>query len=385
MPFTALDYPILTPEQTNPLAGAISGLLKGIKEGPNFYKSAVEAKYAPLTAQTTADYKAAMAQYLRNPNQALKGLTPLGKSFLEPSVIKATLARQGTNISDQDAAQAANLYNSQQYNNSGTDESDQGSPNPSPAPNPPSSDAITNAYNLLRQKQTTDVQTRNRTLFATNIEKTINYIDPDALTQYGGFQGTLQKGAQSVKSAFGSESPDYDKYITSSNAVKLLTKQIRQFYGDSIQPQVQANLEILNNPATLSNNPKLAKEVLNQTLSILKNETQTYRSALKSTEPYQGEPENTNPQNTYANETSSDSEAADIANNGNSKYNTNKKTSSEAISNELKNSITPIYSEGKQPPKGTTWMKEPKGKIYAVHNERIEEVKKPPYNMKEVE
>lgn len=278
MPFTMPNYP----QQINPLQSAISGLMRGAKEAPDMYKGLVDAKYEPMTAQANAAYKQAMAKYLLNPNQALKGLTPIGKSYLEPSIIKATLAKSGQNISDEDAENFANVYNNSQGN------PDQATPDQdsSGAPSQVPPDAIANAYNLYRQKQTSDVDTRKRNLFASNIEKTIKYIDPDSLTQYAGMSGSLKKLLEQGKSSFGLESPEYDQYSQSLQATNLLAKQVRQFYGDSIQPEMDIKLNKLVNPATWRNNPKLAKELYNQTIDILGQETGTYRQALQSTEPY---------------------------------------------------------------------------------------------------
>ena len=347
MPFTMPNFDMPSqPELGNPLSSAVSGLLAGVNAAPKFKKGMIDAKYEAMTAQANAVYKQAMAQYLTNPNQALKGLTPVGKSFLEPAVIKATLARQGRNISDQDAQGIADTYNNPQGSN--------GQQTPTqPSVDP---DAITNAYNLYRQKQTSDTDTRKRNLFSTNIEKTMSFIDPDALTKYGGLEGTLEKGAESIKSAFGKESPDYDNYVKSANAVKILVKQVRQFYGDSIQPSMQANLEFLANPSNWKTNPKLAKDLWNQFSQVLTNETQTYKDALKSTKPYR---ENVSPSSQdassydqYGNNTLGDPQEVL---NRNSKNN----PSPDAISNQLKNNNI----EGK-----VQKVKSIRGKNYAMIN-----------------
>ena len=377
MPFTMPNFDMPSqPELGNPLSAAVSGLLAGVNAAPTLKKNMVDAKYEALTAQANAAYKQAMAQYLTNPNQALKGLTPVGKSFLEPAVIKATLARQGKNISDQDAQGIADTYNNPQGTNG------QQAPTQTPIQSPVDPDAITNAYNLYRQKQTSDTDTRKRTLFATNIEKTMGFIDPDALTKYGGIEGTLEKGTESIKSAFGKESPDYDNYVKSANAVKMLVKQVRQFYGDSIQPSMQANLEFLANPSNWKTNPKLAKDLWTQFSQVLSNETQTYKGALQSTKPYK-ENVSLSSQNNYeynANGDNTTGNPQDVIN-----RNAKNNLSPDAVSKHLKNKEIPEYSEGKVPPQGTRWMSAPDGKIYAVHESNISDVKKPPYNMKEVE
>jgi hypothetical protein len=154
---------------------------------------------------------------------------------------------------------------------------------------PDATTAIQNASSLLAQKKMTDASARQKNLYASNIEKTLNQIDPDALTQYAGGTGTLEKYMQSGLSSVGQESANFDNYQKSLNAANMLATQTRQFYGDSIQPSMIQRLEGLTNPSTWSTNPKLAKELFNQTKNILQQETGTYRQAMQSTAPYQAQ------------------------------------------------------------------------------------------------
>lgn len=247
-------------------------------------KAEAELPYAGQMAKSTAAYKEAMAKYLMMPNQQLRHLSGLGKTFIEPAVIDAILASRGVKNTSPGQGFEYTPSNDHTMDNTGMDQAR-------------SESSINDAYNLQRLKQTTDTDTRKRNLFATNIDKTISYINPQALTQYGGIKGQWNKGIETIKSAFGKESPQYDEYVKSANAVKLLTKQIRQFYGDSIQPSVQENLEKLNNPSTWSNNPQLAKQLLEQTMDILGNELGTYREALQSPAVYKGEKSQYNAKN----------------------------------------------------------------------------------------
>ena len=143
-------------------------------------------------------------------------------------------------------------------------------------------------YELARAKGNVPATVLQKNLLATNIEKTLNKIDENALTQYGGLRGGLdrlfQKGAASV----GKESKDYDNHLNAKQNVELLTHQVRQFYGDSIQPEMLNRLQKLNDPATWTTNPKIAKELFDTTKDILKQELQTYRSAFKGTGVYSG-------------------------------------------------------------------------------------------------
>ncbi len=141
--------------------------------------------------------------------------------------------------------------------------------------------SLLNRYDLQQQKLTSDVDTRKRALFASNIDKTLNSININDLTQYAGLAGKLQQKVATGQALTGEENKKYEDYQKALVGAKLLSKQVRQFYGDSITPQVQEKLNELTNPATWANNPKIAKSNFEAFSNILKKETQTYRNALK--------------------------------------------------------------------------------------------------------
>lgn len=145
-------------------------------------------------------------------------------------------------------------------------------------------------YHLQMQKQVSDLDSRKRSLFASNIDKTLDQINVEHLTQYAGLKGGLSKLAEEGKAPLGKESQNYRNYQKSLSAAELLAKQIRQFYGDSIQPAMQARIEEMVNPASWLNNPTLAKQNFNTVKNILEKETSTYRGALKSTREFEGQP-----------------------------------------------------------------------------------------------
>jgi hypothetical protein len=152
-------------------------------------------------------------------------------------------------------------------------------------------------YQLQRLKLTSDVDTRKKSLFATNIDKTLDSINVDDLTQFGGLAGGIVKKMNEGKALTGNETESYRKYHDSLTAAKLLAKQVRQFYGDSITPGVQEQLSMLTNPSSWTNNPAIAKRKFNQFKSILKNETNTYRDATKNTNIYKGDYKSSNSNN----------------------------------------------------------------------------------------
>lgn len=153
-------------------------------------------------------------------------------------------------------------------------------------------------YGLDITKKITDADTRKRNLFANNIEVTQSKIDPVALTQYSGLQGTTQLLKDRADSARGKPSEQYEKYKTSLTAAQTMAKQVRQFYGDSIDPRMQDALKKLTNPSTWMDDPKIALAQYKAFTDLLNQEMSTYRQATESPAIYQsnrGEPTNNQP------------------------------------------------------------------------------------------
>jgi hypothetical protein len=146
--------------------------------------------------------------------------------------------------------------------------------------------ALMGRYDLQEQKISSDVDTRKRALFASNIDKTLDSINVDDLTQYAGFAGKLEQKIAQGGALTGEENKKYESFQKSLVGAQLLAKQVRQFYGDSITPQVQEKLGQLTNPSAWSNNPKIAKQNFQQFAGILKKETETYRNSLKNTSEF---------------------------------------------------------------------------------------------------
>lgn len=149
---------------------------------------------------------------------------------------------------------------------------------------------ISGEYGLSRQKSTTDEDTRKKTLFASNIDKTLSNINVDHLTQYAGPKGTLNQKLDEAQIALGKNPKRYQDYTKAVTGATALAKQVRQFYGDSIQPSVAEKLEQITNPATWKNNPEVASQIFNQFANILKQETATYKNALRNTGEFRQAP-----------------------------------------------------------------------------------------------
>ena len=135
-------------------------------------------------------------------------------------------------------------------------------------------------------KDSTDTKSREKALYASNIDKTIASFNVKDLTRFAGPVGAIKKKIEQGKALTQSESEDYQKYEKARTAVELLASQVRQFYGESIQPSVREHLEELSDPSSWSNNPKLAEQKFNQFRSILEKETQTYKNALRGPQEY---------------------------------------------------------------------------------------------------
>lgn len=145
-----------------------------------------------------------------------------------------------------------------------------------------------NQYRLRLQRNTTDGDARKRNLLATNIEKSLDSINPEDLVQYAGLRGKGQETWQKVKSGLGGKSsPEFDKYEVSAQTAQLLAGQIRQFYGDSIQPSVRQELQTLTNPNEWYSNPDLMLKKYYAMRNLLSNEMRTYRDAMKGVDVYQ--------------------------------------------------------------------------------------------------
>lgn len=247
---------------------ALENLKQYYGENSPQYQQAVQAfKLQQQGDQSRINYQDALTQTM-----PVRNLTQFGKQITEIGNVRAGLPPTGQPITSP-------------LPQGGIPSSPGGMPNNQLTP---LKDAILKAYERKQLKDTTDADTRQKNLYATNIEKTISRINPSALTQYGGARGKGDKLTNKILSAFGAESKGYDEYMRNIQDVEFLSSQITQFYGTSIRPEMIERLDKLSNPATWSTNPKLAKALFNETKTVLENEMQTYRDALEDTEVYKG-------------------------------------------------------------------------------------------------
>src|SRR6202012_5134411 len=92
------------------------------------------------------------------------------------------------------------------------------------------------AYERAINKGSRDAQARNTLLRAENLDKTRNSINVEDLTRYSGLKGTGKYLYESAQAAAGKPSQDFLAHNQAVNAAALMADQMRQFYGDSIQP-----------------------------------------------------------------------------------------------------------------------------------------------------
>jgi hypothetical protein len=152
---------------------------------------------------------------------------------------------------------------------------------------PEEQEELIGKYKLKIQNEATDAFTRKSSLFASNIHKTLDMINVNHLVKFGGLQGGIAKKINEGLALTGNETQAYRDFQAALVGAKTLAKQVRQFYGDSITPQIQEALATLTNPSSWINNPGISKNNFLQFKKILEAETSTYKNALKNTKEYE--------------------------------------------------------------------------------------------------
>ena len=138
-------------------------------------------------------------------------------------------------------------------------------------------------------KKTTDPATRMKLQNATNMNITLDSINPDALTIYSGGEGQVNKHLDSVLAAAGDAPPKYEAYLKETTKASFAAKQMRQYLGDSIQPTAQDRLDKLSKPEAWNVPPKVAKENFEFMRDLYKRETNTLVRAATDPSIYQAQ------------------------------------------------------------------------------------------------
>lgn len=157
--------------------------------------------------------------------------------------------------------------------------------------NPQEKEELENQYKLQMLKSTSDPKTRESIIASTNIDKTLDQLDPIALTSYSGVKGGLELLFDKGKESSGNPSEKYLAYTNAVTLSKQLAKQIRAFYHDSVTPGVQAGIDQLVNPSAWSKDPKTALSNFNKFVKTLKTEQQTFLDAANKAETFTGKKE----------------------------------------------------------------------------------------------
>lgn len=147
-----------------------------------------------------------------------------------------------------------------------------------------------NQYDLKTVKQNIPASVLSKNLYATNIEKTVDNLDLDKLTQFNGLLSQPELKKQEALDLIGKSSPEYQEYKAQVNLLNFLGSQVRQFYGDSIQPNAMEKKIASINPTGAFISSGTGKQKFNNAIKVLKQELQTYRDAGQSTDVYKGQP-----------------------------------------------------------------------------------------------
>ena len=132
-------------------------------------------------------------------------------------------------------------------------------------------------------------QVQQKLAFATNIEKTLDQMPDAAITTYS--QNPAKLASDYKLSLMGKITPEYSKYLKYMVNKDMLATQIRQFYGDSVQPAMLNKLEELANPISWRTNPKAALIKFNALKTTLEREIDTYKDQATDPKFYSGERE----------------------------------------------------------------------------------------------
>ncbi len=134
-------------------------------------------------------------------------------------------------------------------------------------------------YNRALGKKTSDAAIRNKIPYAQNVKITMDSINPSDLVQYSGPEGSVKYAIDTLKAGMGNPPPEFMKYQEALTSAKTLSKQLRQFWGDSIQPSATDKIDQLTNPSHWSKNPQVALQQYNQLKKITDQELQTFHNA----------------------------------------------------------------------------------------------------------
>jgi hypothetical protein len=120
-------------------------------------------------------------------------------------------------------------------------------------------------------------QAATKLQFLANIKETISGIDPSVIKMYSGAAGRTKLATDEARAAAGSYIPEYAafKEFEDTQAV-ILASQIRQFYGDSIQPKKEQQIMETFAKENIRKNPEVAMRKMAELIRIVDSEGKTY-------------------------------------------------------------------------------------------------------------
>lgn len=126
----------------------------------------------------------------------------------------------------------------------------------------------------------------NRSTYGDAIRQTLNSIPVNVLQKYSGPNGNAQLIKDRISNLLGYAPPSYNTYQTFMNStMPLLKGQMTKFYGGSVQPEAQKELDNLANPTNWQSNPQIVKQSLQNLQNIFNKEAKTFSQAANTGAP----------------------------------------------------------------------------------------------------
>lgn len=252
MAYMTQNFQPLSLAQVSPLGYGLQQGLQGVGQGVDLYSKMLEAKmakaalpYAGQQAAADAAYKQAMANYLSNPYQMQRFMTPLGKAINEQSM-QGIIPPGGQLSEPQNQPNETNEGNN--YNN---------------------------PYSSYIQKIGSDPVLARQANAAQIIYNQVNDIDTKPLETFAGLGGKTKlwkEQAKGVASSFGmdvkpsKEFREYQSYMDiNKNAIMdairkaLTTSVVPGYVASTLSPMVDPASPIWNDPQQVKNNIETLK------------------------------------------------------------------------------------------------------------------------------
>ena len=131
---------------------------------------------------------------------------------------------------------------------------------------------VNNMYNRDRVNKTIDKTLQKRIDYAQHLETTMQQIDPEAFKLYSGVGGKAKYAQDYALSLAGKAPPEFQKYQSLTKVIApMFAGELRQFQGDSVREGVRDLFESLANPSTWQD-PEVAATNYNMLRTILGSE-----------------------------------------------------------------------------------------------------------------